>query len=210
MAYIHAQGIVHRDLKLENILLDAQGHVKVSDFGFTREFEPHRWLHTRCGTQAYCAPEMLDGRPYVGEQVDIWSMGVILYALVCGQLPFDDDNDAVLHDRILHASPHLPSQLSLEVRDLIGSILSKDGAQRPSIKDIVSHSWFQLHADPVQVDHLAQISMPPVPLMESAEEKDLYAMLQELGLAVGQIRHSVLTHACDSAGAFWWLSLIHI
>ena len=69
VAYIHAQGIVHRDLKLENILLDAQGHVKVSDFGFTREFEPHRWLHTRCGTQAYCAPEMLDGRPYVGEPV---------------------------------------------------------------------------------------------------------------------------------------------
>ena len=207
VAYIHAQGIVHRDLKLENILLDAQGHVKVSDFGFTREFEPHRWLRTRCGTQAYCAPEMLDGRPYVGEQVDIWSMGVILYALVCGQLPFDDDNDAVLHDCILHASPHLPSQLSVELRDLIGSILSKDGARRPSIKDIVSHSWFQLHADPVQVDHLAHISTPPLPLMESAEEKELYAMLQELGLAVGQIRHSVLTHACDSAGAFWWLLL---
>ncbi|MCP6646518.1 hypothetical protein NL493_30680, partial [Klebsiella pneumoniae] len=77
-------------------------------------------------------------------------------------------------------------------RDLIGSILSKDGARRPSIKDIVSHSWFQLHVDPVQVDHLAHISTPPLPLMESAEEKELYAMLQELGLAVGQIRHSVL------------------
>ena len=146
MAYIHAQGIVHRELQLDNILLDAQGHVKVSDFGFTREFEPHRWLRTKCGTQAYCAPEMLDGRPYVGEQVDIWSMGVILYALVCGQLPFDDDNDAVLHDRILHASPHLPSQLSVELRDLSGSILSKEGPHRPSIKEIVSNSWFQLHS----------------------------------------------------------------
>ena len=207
VAYIHAQGIVHRDLKLENILLDQQGHVKVSDFGFTREFEPHRWLRTRCGTKVYCAPEMLDGRPYVGVQVDIWSMGVILYALVCGQLPFDDDNDAILHDRILHASPYLPPMLSPEVCDLIVSILSKDGAHRPSIRDMVSHPWCQLHADTLQVDHLAHISMPPSSLMESAEEKDLYSMLQELGLAVGQIRHSVLTHACDSAGAFWWLLL---
>lgn len=207
LAYIHEQGIVHRDLKLENILLDADGRVKLSDFGFTREFEPHQLMNTRCGTQAYSAPEMLDRRRYVGEKVDIWSMGVILYALVCGSLPFDDDNDAALHDKILHASPYLPPTLSPELSDLLRTILAKNSAMRPSLREIVSHPWFEKHTDFNKINYLEAMSAPSPPLMESFEEQHLFQTLQELGLAVGQIRHSVLTHACDSAGAFWWLLL---
>ena len=118
VSYIHELGIVHRDLKLENILLDGKGQVKLSDFGFTREFEAHQALDTRCGTPLYSAPEMLDGRRYMGEAVDVWSMGVILYALVCGTLPFDDDNEAVLYEKILHGEPVIPSSLSLDLQDL--------------------------------------------------------------------------------------------
>lgn len=208
VSYIHELGIVHRDLKLENILLDGKGQVKLSDFGFTREFEAHQALDTRCGTPLYSAPEMLDGRRYMGEAVDVWSMGVILYALVCGTLPFDDDNEAVLYEKILHGEPVIPSSLSLDLQDLLISMLQKEAVHRPSISLILCHPWLHAHPSPSSTDGgSARPATSRPPLMESDEEKQLLHALQALGLAVGQIRHSVLTHACDSAGAFWWLLL---
>lgn len=106
VTYVHNQSCVHRDLKLENILLDKHENVKLCDFGFTREYEgKSSYLQTFCGTVCYSAPEMLKGEKYAGEKVDVWSLGVILYALLCGELPFDDDDDNVTRTKILSSDP---------------------------------------------------------------------------------------------------------
>lgn len=142
IAYVHGRGIVHRDLKLENVLLDEKCNVKLGDFGFTREFEGKRLMETFCGTTGYAAPEMLAGRKYTGEEVDIWSLGIILYALLAGALPFDDDDESVMKAKILSGEYEMPDYLSEEARDLLNGILKLEPTQRLSIKSILSHPWF--------------------------------------------------------------------
>ncbi|UZJ52531.1 hypothetical protein CBS101457_001851 [Exobasidium rhododendri] len=142
VAYVHDRGIVHRDLKLENVLLDGRCNVKLGDFGFTREFESKKLMETFCGTTGYAAPEMLAGRKYSGEEVDIWSLGVILYALLCGALPFDDDDEGIMKEKIMEGVFELPKGLSEESGDLISSILQQDPSVRPTIKAMLNHAWF--------------------------------------------------------------------
>uniref|UniRef100_V5EXJ8 non-specific serine/threonine protein kinase n=1 Tax=Kalmanozyma brasiliensis (strain GHG001) TaxID=1365824 RepID=V5EXJ8_KALBG len=142
VAYVHSKGIVHRDLKLENILLDERCNVKLGDFGFTREFEAKRLMDTFCGTTGYAAPEMLSGQKYTGAEVDVWSLGVILYALLCGALPFDDDDESVMKDKILRGDFEIPESLSEEAHNLVTSILQQDPTKRPSIHSILTHPWF--------------------------------------------------------------------
>ena len=102
VSFVHNKGCVHRDLKLENILLDKHGNVKLVDFGFTREYAGSTsYLQTWCGTICYSAPEMIKGEKYAGEKVDVWSLGIILYALLVGELPFDDDDESVTKTKIL-------------------------------------------------------------------------------------------------------------
>jgi serine/threonine protein kinase len=113
VAYVHNSSCVHRDLKLENILLDKNENVKLCDFGFTREYEGKAsYLQTFCGTICYSAPEMLKGEKYAGEKVDVWSLGVILYALLCGELPFDEDDDNATRTKILSSEPNWPDHLT--------------------------------------------------------------------------------------------------
>ncbi|EJT98846.1 Pkinase-domain-containing protein, partial [Dacryopinax primogenitus] len=140
--YIHEKGVVHRDLKLENVLLDEYCHVKLGDFGFTREYEAGRLLDTFCGTTGYASPEMLLGNKYSGREVDIWSLGVILYSLLCGGLPFDDDDEIIMRNRVIHGVYPEPDWLSEDARDLIRHILVKKPEARYSVKQILSHRWF--------------------------------------------------------------------
>ena len=125
---------VHRDLKLENILLDKHENVKLCDFGFTREYEgTTNYLQTFCGTVCYSAPEMLKGEKYAGEKVDVWSLGIILYSLLTGELPFDEDNDIATKHKILNSEPKYPDTLPADAKTLIMQLLSKRPLRRPSI-----------------------------------------------------------------------------
>ncbi|KAG2004580.1 CAMK/CAMK1 protein kinase [Coprinopsis cinerea AmutBmut pab1-1] len=142
VAYLHETGIVHRDLKLENVLLDERCRVKLGDFGFTREYERGSLMETFCGTTGYAAPEMLQGKKYQGPEVDVWSLGVILYCLLTGTLPFDDDNEDVMRQMIIKGEFEDPAWLSLESRDLIKNILVKDPMKRFTIPQILAHPWF--------------------------------------------------------------------
>ena len=140
--YIHKLGIVHRDLKPENLLLDHNNSIKLVDFGLSNLYKHGERLKTACGSPCYAAPEMIKGERYLGLGADIWSSGVILYAMVCGYLPFEDQNTKKLYQKILNADYKLPSFLSDEAKDLITRILNPDPTKRFTIEDIRDHPWY--------------------------------------------------------------------
>ncbi|KAH7906273.1 Pkinase-domain-containing protein [Hygrophoropsis aurantiaca] len=165
VAYLHEKGIVHRDLKLENVLLDERCRIKLGDFGFTREYERGVYMETFCGTTGYASPEMLQGKRYLGPEVDVWSMGVILYCLLTGTLPFDDDDESIMRDKVIKGKFEDPEWLSKDARDLIGNILEIDTTKRYTIPQILSSPWFSPHRNQREPSPLRKQSMecPPSP-----------------------------------------------
>ena len=139
--YISGLGIAHRDLKPENLLLDHQRNIKIVDFGLSNTFKPGELLETACGSPCYAAPEMIAGKHYQGEKADIWSCGVILFAMVSGCLPFEDSNTAELSKKILSGDYQCPSHLSAPCKELIAHILTTDPEKRYTISDIRTHPW---------------------------------------------------------------------
>lgn len=121
--HCHMHMVVHRDLKPENILLDADLSIKIADFGLSNRMKDGNFLRTSCGSPNYAAPEVISGSLYAGPEVDLWSCGVILYALLCGSLPFDDENIPSLFKKIKGGIYTLPGHLSDEARDLISRML---------------------------------------------------------------------------------------
>lgn len=147
---MHQHEICHRDLKPENLLLKETRKgwlIKIVDFGLSNTFEGGKLLSTACGSPCYAAPEMIAGKKYEGPKIDIWSMGVILFTLVCGYLPFEDANTGVLYKKILACSFSLPKWLSSQLKDLIKRILTVDPRRRYSINDIRRHAWFLTVSD---------------------------------------------------------------
>lgn len=112
LEYLHKLHISHRDLKTENLLLDHGMNLKIVDFGLANTYNKEETLKTPCGSQVYAAPEILQGENYNGEMVDIWSSGIILFAMVCGYLPFQDDDPLSLTKKILYGKYNLPSNVS--------------------------------------------------------------------------------------------------
>ncbi len=106
--YLHKVNVVHRDLKPENLLLDHNNNIKIVDFGLSNTYKTGCKLKTACGSPCYAAPEMIAGKKYTGLRVDIWSCGVIMYALLCGYLPFEDKNTKVLYKKILAGDFKIP------------------------------------------------------------------------------------------------------
>lgn len=137
--------VVHRDLKPENLLLDASMAVKIADFGLSNVMRDGHFLKTSCGSPNYAAPEVISGRLYAGPEVDVWSCGVILYALLCGSLPFDDENIPNLFKKIKAGAYALPSHLSPGARDLIPRMLLVDPLKRITLPEVRAHPWFALH-----------------------------------------------------------------
>ena len=141
--YLHRMGIVHRDLKPENILLDSNDNIKIADFGLSNLYKPGETLFTACGSPCYAAPEMLAGQGYIGLQVDIWSAGVILYALVCGCLPFQGAAKMDLYNKIMFGIYTLPSHLSTELCSLLKGILEVNPNKRLGITAIRNSAWYK-------------------------------------------------------------------
>lgn len=204
VTYVHNSSCVHRDLKLENILLDKHENVKLCDFGFTREYEGKAsYLQTFCGTICYSAPEMLKGEKYAGEKVDVWSLGVILYALLCGELPFDEDDDNATRTKILTTEPKWPEHLTPDARSLLGVLLSKRPIIRPSLPDILAHPFLAEHAPQQQA--ILKLQQPP-PFATSLEKETLERM-RSAGVDIDQVIENVLARRCDPL-AGWWTLLI--
>lgn len=128
--YLHKLNIVHRDLKPENLLLTHDKYIKIVDFGLSNTYKTGETLKTACGSPCYAAPEMIAGKRYFGSQVDIWSCGVILYALICGYLPFEDPNTTNLYKKILGGDFKIPKFLSVDAQDILKKILNTDPEKR--------------------------------------------------------------------------------
>ena len=144
LEYLHKNNICHRDIKPENILLTEKLDAKLTDFGLSRYFKKNELLNSSCGSPIYAAPEMLEGKSYDGTKIDIWSLGISLYTMVCGELPFvvDDENDIyILMDKIIKGNYNIPEFLSDECKDLIKNMLVTDPDKRITLEQIKNHKW---------------------------------------------------------------------
>ncbi|KAL4240820.1 hypothetical protein ACF0H5_001608 [Mactra antiquata] len=143
VGYIHNKGYAHRDLKPENLLLDEDQNLKLIDFGLCAKPRGgmENVLYTCCGSPAYAAPELISGREYLGAEADIWSMGILLYALLCGYLPFDDENIPQLYKKIQSGKYETPWWLSQDSKELISAMLQLDPKRRVTINQLVTHPW---------------------------------------------------------------------
>ncbi|XP_053555991.1 maternal embryonic leucine zipper kinase [Bombina bombina] len=143
VGYIHSQGYAHRDLKPENLLIDGDHNLKLIDFGLCAKPKGGMDYHlmTCCGSPAYAAPELIQGKAYIGSEADIWSMGVLMYALMCGYLPFDDDNVMILYKKIMRGKYEIPKWLSPGSVLLLHQMLQVDPKKRITVKHLLNHPW---------------------------------------------------------------------
>ncbi|XP_077261261.1 serine/threonine-protein kinase MARK2 isoform X6 [Temnothorax americanus] len=147
--YCHQKKIIHRDLKAENLLLDSEMNIKIADFGFSNEFTPGNKLDTFCGSPPYAAPELFQGKKYDGPEVDVWSLGVILYTLVSGSLPFDGSTLRELRERVLRGKYRIPFYMSTDCENLLKKFLVLNPTKRASLEvrgdqNIMKDKWMNL------------------------------------------------------------------
>ncbi|TSO37088.1 MAP/microtubule affinity-regulating kinase 4 [Bagarius yarrelli] len=157
--YCHQKNIVHRDLKAENLLLDADSNIKIADFGFSNEFMLGNKLDTFCGSPPYAAPELFQGKKYDGPEVDIWSLGVILYTLVSGSLPFDGQNLKELRERVLRGKYRVPFYMSTDCEEILRRFLVLNPSKRCTLEQVMKDKWMNTgyegdelkpHTEPVE------------------------------------------------------------
>lgn len=163
--YCHSRGVFHRDLKPENLLLDSQGNLKVSDFGLSalpQQVREDGLLHTTCGTPNYVAPEVLNDKGYSGATADLWSCGVILYVLVAGYLPFDEQNLITMYKKIHKADFTCPAWFSPGVRKLLLRILDPNPKTRITIPEILQNDWFKKGYTPAKFTEEGHINLEDV------------------------------------------------
>ncbi|CAH6787738.1 AABR07054286.1 [Phodopus roborovskii] len=159
--YIHSHNIAHRDIKPENILLDSEGHIKLSDFGLGKIFTSGEKARGFWGTAEYCAPEVFGYTEYEGLPTDIWSLGVVLYFLVTGYLPFREAGHSEIKSQILARNCWIPPHLSPELQDLLNQLMTVDPTQRPCIVEITAHPWLGHEED--SLISLTEIPREPDP-----------------------------------------------
>lgn len=152
VSYCHSQGVVHRDLKAENLLLDHNLNIKLADFGFSNQFTEGNLLSTFCGSPPYAAPELFLGLKYDGTRADIWSLGVVVYVLVCGSLPFDGPTLQALRNVVIEGKFRIPYFMSQDCEHLIRHMLVVDPEKRLTITQVMKHKWLSDAEPPLQLD----------------------------------------------------------
>ncbi|XP_026072210.1 serine/threonine-protein kinase MARK2-like isoform X6 [Carassius auratus] len=197
--YCHQKCIVHRDLKAENLLLDADMNIKIADFGFSNEFTMGNKLDTFCGSPPYAAPELFQGKKYDGPEVDVWSLGVILYTLVSGSLPFDGQNLKELRERVLRGKYRIPFYMSTDCENLLKKFLILNPTKRGSLEQqIMKDRWMNVgHED----DELKPY-IEPQPDYKDPRRTDI--MIQ-MGFSQEEIEESFVKQKYDEVMATYLL-----
>ncbi|XP_078102793.1 serine/threonine-protein kinase SIK3 homolog isoform X2 [Sander vitreus] len=204
--FCHCRNIVHRDLKAENLLLDHNLNIKIADFGFSNLFSRGQLLKTWCGSPPYAAPELFEGKEYDGPKVDIWSLGVVLYVLVCGALPFDGSTLQNLRARVLSGKFRIPFFMSTDCEYLIRHMLVLDPSRRLSMEQICKNKWMRLGDPDPDFDRLiAECEQVKTEReTELINEQVLIAMC-EMGLDRERTLQSLQTDAYDHYSAIYSL-----
>ncbi|KRF79801.1 serine/threonine-protein kinase MARK2 isoform X15 [Drosophila virilis] len=187
--YCHQKRIIHRDLKAENLLLDSELNIKIADFGFSNEFTPGSKLDTFCGSPPYAAPELFQGKKYDGPEVDVWSLGVILYTLVSGSLPFDGSTLRELRERVLRGKYRIPFYMSTDCENLLRKFLVLNPAKRASLETIMGDKWMNMGFED---DELKPYIEPKQDLADPKRIEALVAMgynRQEIEASLAQVRY---------------------
>ncbi|KAJ2910299.1 Serine/threonine-protein kinase [Coemansia aciculifera] len=183
--YCHHNSIVHRDLKIENILISANGNIKLIDFGLSNLYSPRSQLSTFCGSLYFAAPELLNAQPYTGPEVDLWSFGVVLYVLVCGKVPFDDQSMPALHAKIKRGHVEYPSWLSPECKHLLSRLLVVAHQRRATMGEIVRHPWMcKGYVESPMVNNYLPVRVPLVS-PEQIDRRVVHEMAQYIGFGFG-------------------------
>uniref|UniRef100_A0A673I2T9 non-specific serine/threonine protein kinase n=1 Tax=Sinocyclocheilus rhinocerous TaxID=307959 RepID=A0A673I2T9_9TELE len=196
--YCHQKCIVHRDLKAENLLLDADMNIKIADFGFSNEFTVGNKLDTFCGSPPYAAPELFQGKKYDGPEVDVWSLGVILYTLVSGSLPFDGQNLKELRERVLRGKYRIPFYMSTDCENLLKKFLILNPTKRGSLEQIMKDRWMNVgHED----DELKPY-IEPQPDYKDPRRTD---MMLQMGFSQEEIEESLIKQKYNEVMATYLL-----
>ncbi|XP_077633708.1 serine/threonine-protein kinase SIK3 isoform X5 [Crocuta crocuta] len=204
--FCHCRNIVHRDLKAENLLLDANLNIKIADFGFSNLFTPGQLLKTWCGSPPYAAPELFEGKEYDGPKVDIWSLGVVLYVLVCGALPFDGSTLQNLRARVLSGKFRIPFFMSTECEHLIRHMLVLDPSKRLSMEQICKHKWMKLgDADPNFDRLIAECQQLKEERQIDPLNEDVLLAMEDMGLDKERTLQSLRSDAYDHYSAIYSL-----
>ncbi|VDN03899.1 unnamed protein product [Thelazia callipaeda] len=198
--YLHNLKIVHRDLKAENLLLDAALNIKIADFGFSNFYSDDYTLDTFCGSPPYAAPEVFEGKRYIGPEIDVWSLGVILYVLICGVLPFEGSSLQLLRDRVLSGYFRIPYFMSTECENLIRKMLTLDPKKRATIEQIKKHQWMQsIHNKCKEAQFLAPSYDPVEP------QHQILNLMQSLGIDSNLTLKSLKNESYDNFMAIYML-----
>ncbi|XP_072517702.1 serine/threonine-protein kinase MARK2 isoform X4 [Salminus brasiliensis] len=197
--YCHQKCIVHRDLKAENLLLDADMNIKIADFGFSNEFTLGNKLDTFCGSPPYAAPELFQGKKYDGPEVDVWSLGVILYTLVSGSLPFDGQNLKELRERVLRGKYRIPFYMSTDCENLLKKFLILNPTKRGSLEQqIMKDRWMNVGYEEEELKPYVE----PQPDYKDPKRTDI--MLQ-MGYSQEKIQDSLVNQKYDEVMATYLL-----
>uniref|UniRef100_A0A8C5WMT3 non-specific serine/threonine protein kinase n=1 Tax=Leptobrachium leishanense TaxID=445787 RepID=A0A8C5WMT3_9ANUR len=204
--FCHCRNIVHRDLKAENLLLDANLNIKIADFGFSNRFTPGQLLKTWCGSPPYAAPELFEGKEYDGPKVDIWSLGVVLYVLVCGALPFDGSTLQNLRARVLSGKFRIPFFMSTECEHLIRHMLVLEPSKRLSMEQICKHKWMCQGEQDLEFERLiAECKHVKLERQREPLNEQVLHTMAEMGLDKERTLQSLRTDAYDHYSAIYSL-----
>ncbi|KAL7057319.1 hypothetical protein AAHC03_019072 [Spirometra sp. Aus1] len=196
--YCHQKNIVHRDLKAENLLLDANYNIKLADFGFSNNFSTNKKLNTFCGSPPYAAPELFLGRKYTGPEVDVWSLGVILYTIVSGYLPFDAQNLRDLRERVLRGKYRIPFYMSTDCEMLLKKMLVLNPEKRCSLLAVMEDKWTNIG---FEEDILKPYSEPP----PNYSDPTRLAIMQEMGFTRREIQDALENNKFNNVTATYLL-----
>ncbi|XP_065833116.1 MAP/microtubule affinity-regulating kinase 3-like [Oscarella lobularis] len=196
--YCHQKHVIHRDLKAENLLLDGEMNIKIADFGFSNEFTPGNKLDTFCGSPPYAAPELFQGKKYDGPEVDVWSLGVILYTLVSGSLPFDGQNLKELRERVLRGKYRIPFYMSTDCENLLKKFLVLNPAKRQVLETIMHDRWLNIG---FEGEDLRPYVEPEVDVNDTARTE----LMVKLGFTTEEIHESVTKNLYNDVMATYLL-----
>ncbi|XP_074078806.1 serine/threonine-protein kinase MARK1 isoform X2 [Macrotis lagotis] len=196
--YCHQKCIVHRDLKAENLLLDGDMNIKIADFGFSNEFTIGNKLDTFCGSPPYAAPELFQGKKYDGPEVDVWSLGVILYTLVSGSLPFDGQNLKELRERVLRGKYRIPFYMSTDCENLLKKLLVLNPIKRGSLEQIMKDRWMNVGHEEEELKPYTE----PEPDFNDTKRIDV---MVTMGFSRDEINVSLINHKYDEVMATYLL-----